>query len=167
MILYHGSNIDIQHIDLNKCRPYKDFGKGFYLTDIKEQAQQMAMRVTKIYGGNPVLNAFFIQDDFQNIFELNIKNFGTIATEEWANFVLNNRNKKFTTHSNLLSNQDNKYDIVIGCVANDDIALLFRQYQNELIDFNTLIKGLTYKKLSNQYSFHTEKSIQLLKKIGI
>lgn len=30
MILYHGSNIMIQNIDLNKCRPYRDFGKGFY-----------------------------------------------------------------------------------------------------------------------------------------
>lgn len=167
MILYHGSNTDIQYIDLNLCRPYKDFGKGFYLTDIKEQAQQMAIRVTKIYGGNPVLNAFFIQDNFQDIVELNIKNFGNIATEEWANFVLNNRNRTFKNHSNPLSNQDNKYDIVIGCVANDDIALLLRQYQNELIDFDTLIKGLTYKKLSNQYSFHTEKSIQLLQKIKV
>lgn len=32
MILYHGTNCSIDKIDLNKCRPYKDFGKGFYLT---------------------------------------------------------------------------------------------------------------------------------------
>ena len=32
MLLYHGSNIDIKEIDLAMCRPYKDFGKGFYLT---------------------------------------------------------------------------------------------------------------------------------------
>lgn len=166
MILYHGSNTNIQYIDLNLCRPYKDFDKGFYLTDIKEQAQQMAIRVAKIYGGNPVLNAFFIQDNFQNIVELNIKNFGKTSSKEWAEFILNNRNNRFTNHKNPLSNHDNKYDIVIGCVANDDIALLLRQYQNELIDFDTLIKGLTYKKLSIQYSFHTEKSIQLLQKIG-
>jgi len=30
MLLYHGSNIDIKEIDLAMCRPYKDFGKGFY-----------------------------------------------------------------------------------------------------------------------------------------
>ena len=34
MILYHGTNIDIDKIDLNKCAPYKDFGKGFYTTTI-------------------------------------------------------------------------------------------------------------------------------------
>lgn len=34
MILYHGSNVVIDEIDLLQCKPYKDFGKGFYLTDI-------------------------------------------------------------------------------------------------------------------------------------
>ena len=38
MILYHGSNIKISEINLDKCRPNKDFGRGFYLTSIKEQA---------------------------------------------------------------------------------------------------------------------------------
>lgn len=32
MKLYHGTNLDIKDIDLSKCRPYKDFGQGFYLT---------------------------------------------------------------------------------------------------------------------------------------
>ena len=58
MKLYHGSNIVIEHINLAMCRPFKDFGKGFYLTDIKEQAEKMAKRVSKIYGGDPVVNAF-------------------------------------------------------------------------------------------------------------
>ena len=41
MRLYHGSNIAIDNINLAMCRPYKDFGQGFYLTDIEEQAQNM------------------------------------------------------------------------------------------------------------------------------
>ncbi len=28
MTLYHGTNLDIQSINLALCRPYKDFGKG-------------------------------------------------------------------------------------------------------------------------------------------
>ena len=31
MILYHGSNTEISKIDLEMCKPYKDFGKAFYL----------------------------------------------------------------------------------------------------------------------------------------
>lgn len=42
MILYHGTFMEFQTIELEKCRPYKDFGKGFYLTDIEEQAMKMA-----------------------------------------------------------------------------------------------------------------------------
>lgn len=43
MKLYHGSNIIIEQIDLSKCKPYKDFGQGFYLTEIKEQAEQILL----------------------------------------------------------------------------------------------------------------------------
>lgn len=46
MKLYHGSNIVIDQIDLSKCKSYKDFGQGFYLTEIKEQAEQMARRTS-------------------------------------------------------------------------------------------------------------------------
>lgn len=44
MILYHGTYTDFQEIELDKCLPYKDFGKGFYLTDILEQADAMAQK---------------------------------------------------------------------------------------------------------------------------
>ena len=33
MILYHGSNIEIETIDLSKSKPNKDFGKAFYLSE--------------------------------------------------------------------------------------------------------------------------------------
>lgn len=165
MKLYHGSNTQIRNINISMCRPYKDFGKGFYLTDIKEQAERMAIRVSKIYGGNPVLNIFEIQDDFIELPNMNIKNFGEQTTEDWAKFVMNNRNRSFENVRDILCNLDNKYDIVIGPVADDNMALLFRQYENELIDFPTLLKGMIYKKTSMQYSFHTEKSIKLLRKV--
>lgn len=165
MRLYHGSNTKINSINLAMCRPYKDFGTRFYLTDIKEQAEKMAIRVSKIYGGNPIVNIFEIPDDFRDITILNIKDFGLQTTEEWAKFVMNNRNRKFDDIKNMLCNRDNKYDIVIGPVADDNMALLFRQYENEIIDFSALIRGLIYKKVSSQYSFHTQRSIKLLKRV--
>lgn len=39
MILYHGSTITIDRIDLSKSRPNKDFGVAFYLSANKEQAE--------------------------------------------------------------------------------------------------------------------------------
>lgn len=38
MRLYHGSTIDISHIDLAKSKPNKDFGRAFYLSDDERQA---------------------------------------------------------------------------------------------------------------------------------
>lgn len=165
MRLYHGSNIVIDSINLAMCRPYKDFGQGFYLTDLEEQAEKMATRVSKIYGGFPVVNIYEIDDDFRELSDLRIKDFGAHTTEEWAKFIMNNRNRTFTDEKSLLCNKDNKYDIVIGPVADDNMALLFRQYENEIIDFSTLLKGMIYRKTSSQYSFHTEKSIKLLRKV--
>lgn len=55
MILYHGTNIDIQSIDLEQCMPYKDFGRGFYLTDLEQQAKDMALRKAKF---SPILHTF-------------------------------------------------------------------------------------------------------------
>lgn len=166
MILYHGSNVDIQNISLSACRPYKDFGRGFYLTDIPEQAERMAKRVARIYGGEPVLNIYEIDDAFLDSSSLRIKNFGEETTEDWARFVMNNRNRGFENNSDPLCNFDSKYDIVIGPVADDNMAMLFRQYEEEVIDFDTLLKGMIYKKTSSQYSFHTPAAISLLRKIS-
>lgn len=158
MILYHGTNCVIEKIDLDKCRPYKDFGKGFYLTTIKEQAEKMAKRVSKIYGGQPVVNFFRYDSVVDN--GINIKRFDS-PTEEWARFVINNRNGEKSAGDN---NLDNKYDIVIGPVANDDLALLFRQFSNGMIEIDTLIREMKYKKLTDQYSFHSEKALRFLTK---
>jgi len=52
MILYHGTNVDFDNIDLTKSNRHKDFGQGFYLTDIHQQAidwaQKRTMRETRI-----------------------------------------------------------------------------------------------------------------------
>ena len=165
MRLYHGSNLDIKEIKLAMCRPYKDFGQGFYLTVIREQAENMARRVAMLYGGEAVLNQYDLDENTLTDRDLKIKNFGVKTSEEWARFVKNNRNRKFTDVSSPESNIDNKYDIVIGPIANDAMAVLFRQYENGMIDFDTMLKGMEYKETTNQYSFHTDRAIRLLKKV--
>ena len=167
VILYHGSNSDVKEIKLKICKPFRDFGKGFYLTDIQSQAENMAKRTALIKGGSPVLNLFEIDDDFMSDSSLCIKDFSTIPTEDWALFVMNNRNRYFSDMQNPLCNHDCKYDIVHGPVANDAMAVLFQQYEQEFIDLEMLKKRMTYKELSTQHSFHTEKAVSLLKKVEV
>jgi hypothetical protein len=80
----------VNRIDLNKCRPYKDFVKWFYCTTIKEQVKPMAKRVAAIYGGTPVVTEFELQDDIYFEDRLSIKKF-EMSSKDWASFVLNNR----------------------------------------------------------------------------
>ena len=89
MILYHGSNLKINQIDLSKCKPYKDFGKGFYCTTIKKQAEFMADRVVKRQGGIKTINTFELDENIFNDKKINIKKFDK-PSQEWAKFILNN-----------------------------------------------------------------------------
>jgi len=94
MKLYHGSNTIIGQIDFARCKPYKDFGQGFYLTEIEEQAVQMARRTAAIYGGEPVVTAFEFDDAAAMADEtLSVKRFAEPG-EEWALFVMANRSRE-------------------------------------------------------------------------
>lgn len=41
MKLYHSSNVIVEHPDTQHSRLYLDFGRGFYLTSLHEQASGM------------------------------------------------------------------------------------------------------------------------------
>lgn len=58
MILYHGSNVEIDVIDFEKSKPGKDFGLGFYLSADKKQAQEMAEKKALLLGGTPTVTRF-------------------------------------------------------------------------------------------------------------
>ena len=92
--------------------------------------------------------------------ERNVKFFDRPSKEQ-ALFVINNRN-----FSNLECNYDRKYDLVIGPVADDDLALLFRQFSGGLINADVLVEAMKFKKLTNQYSFHAERALGFLEKRG-
>lgn len=166
MILYHGTNGDIEEIDLAKCAPYKDFGRGFYTTANPEQARAMALRKTRIFGGRPCVISYEAPDDLLVREELSVKCF-PVPSEEWAVFVINNRNRDFSDAASPESNLGNRYEVVFGPVANDTLATLIRQYQRGYIDGKMLLKEMRYTAPSDQYSFHSQRAIALLKKAGI
>jgi hypothetical protein len=162
MMLYHGSNARITEIDLSKARPFKDFGRGFYLTELLEQAERMAARVADRFGGSPCVSSFVVDDRFLDDTSLRVMEFDG-HTKEWALFVMNNRDRNFTDIESKLYNGDNKYDIVIGAVANDDLVESFDLFKNGYIGVDELVKQITYRDLTNQYSFHSARAISYLK----
>lgn len=159
MILYHGSNMPIDVIDLQKSKRAKDFGQGFYLSKESEQAQKMAELTTfRLSVGCPTITAFSIDDSFLSDNSLNIKIFEGY-TQEWAEFVLMNRR-------NATSVPAHSYDIVIGPIADDKVGVQIRRFMMGYISGRQLVNELSYiNGPTVQYFFGTEKAVKLLKRI--
>lgn len=155
--LYHGSNVEINRIDLSLCKPGKDFGKGFYLNPDYSQAFDMARKTTRITrSGNEIVSAF----DFDDIYageqtDIKIKVF-TDYSIEWAEFVVANRknNSLLPIH---------KYDIVIGPIADDSVGTQLRRYIEGYLSVEDLVEELRFHgDKAIQYFFGTENALRLL-----
>ena len=150
MMLYHGSNVSIDKIDLSKSRPYKDFGKAFYLSESRQQALEMARFKTLTLGGIETVTAFRVDD----LSSLNVLKFDSY-TEDWAEFVYNNRDE----------HQDfrHSYDVVYGPIANDTVGVQIRDLRERKISLERFLDNLKYHKgITFQYAFCTELSLSKL-----
>lgn len=96
MRLYHGTTNDFGEIDLTKSKPGKDFGRGFYLSAELEQAKDFAQTRALLLGGSPVIASYEFDERLLTSNELKVKTFEDY-TEEWANFILDNRNNTLNT----------------------------------------------------------------------
>ncbi len=151
MKLYHGSNVRVEKIDLSKSRPAKDFGRAFYLSSEKEQAVEMAQFKVETFGGDVVVNCFeFDESSLDTLKFLCFESY----TEDWAKFVLANRNSADMLHD---------FDVVYGPIANDKIGRQIFNLQAGYINFDTFINRIQYSKgITFQWAFCTERAIKLL-----
>jgi len=58
MILYHGATMPVEHPLCDFGRSDLDFGKGFYLTDVMEQAEEWAARQADSRKEQGILNVY-------------------------------------------------------------------------------------------------------------
>ena len=159
MKLYHGSNVEIKDIDLNKSKPNKDFGQGFYLSDNLEQALEMAkIKVLQLEYGQPIVNTYSFNENLLKDGTLRVKRYYDY-TKDWAEFIVANRKK----NTNMPIHD---YDVVIGPIADDRIGVQLWQYESKMIDLETLMNRLKYiKGITIQYYFGTDKSIKYLERV--
>lgn len=153
--LYHGTNVLFDIPDLAKCNPNKDFGRGFYLTPDLAAAKRMAERANERDGwvGGPRYVLTFLFDESEAT-DLRIKQFPNPLDEECARFVMANRTPRLKASDH---NRDNRYDLVIGPVADDKMVGLFKMFERGIWPIERIVQELRYKKLTIQYSFHTAK----------
>jgi len=154
LILYHGSDVGVKSPKIIKANRTLDFGHGFYTTTSKEQACKWAsIKRTREQSEDGVVNIYEISDSILNDKCLNVLSF-TEASEEWLNFVIENRLKIDYKHD---------FDIVKGPVADDRVYACLNAFENRFMDMEAAIKELRTYKLADQISFHTQKAINLLK----
>ena len=153
MILYHGSNVIVDQPKLIRQNRYLDFGFGFYTTTNREQAVNFAQKVTdRRKVGEATLNIYSVNEAvaFQ---ECKVLQFDS-PDEAWLDFVAANRQGTY---------QGEKYDLIYGAVANDDVYRTIALYMTGVLDKEQTLSSLKIRKLFNQLVFATEKSLQYLK----
>ena len=153
MILYHGSNVIVDQPKLIRQNRYLDFGFGFYTTTNREQAVNFAQKVTdRRKMGEATLNIYSVNEAvaFQ---ECKVLQFDS-PDEAWLDFVAANRQGTY---------QGEKYDLIYGAVANDDVYRTIALYMTGVLDKEQTLSSLKIRKLFNQLVFATENSLQYLK----
>jgi len=150
MLVYHGGRTPVIEIDLQRCRPYTDFGRGFYVTKYKEHAENWARRFNKQNNKGFVTTFNYIESQFSDYICKKKKFDG--YTNEWLDFIVNNRNEEAIE-------QTHGYDIVEGPVANDKVQNRLYNYHEDThqICFCTLASFQTLKRIENELTVFIEK----------
>ena len=140
LTVYHGSIIQVNAPIAKAGRENLDFGQGFYITDIKEQAERWAFRIGRQFQETPVLN----------IYELNIecikKKYRYLKFEnydqQWLDFIVKSRKGERPW---------NDYDIVEGGVANDRVIDTVEAYINGMMTIEMALGQLAQHQPNNQF----------------
>ena len=159
MKLYHGSNTDIDSIDLSKGLKNKDFGKGFYLTPDRNTAIRMANKKTRLFGGTSTLIRYEFNESALHS-DLKIKIFPEKACAEWFLFIDANRDRASKTPVH-------DYDIVVGPIADDGVVLQLTNFREGFNTPEQAAQLLQDKYLDQQYYFGTERALQYLTKTSV
>lgn len=159
MTLYHGTNGDIESIDLTRGMRYKDFGKGFYLTPDKTTAIRMAQKKARLFGGSATLITYEMDENVLHS-DLKVKVFPEKACVEWLVFVDANRDRK-----NVMPIHD--FDIVIGPIADDGVVLQLTNFREGIYTPEQAAAQLQDRYLDQQYYFGTEQALRFLHKTNV
>lgn len=141
MKVYHGGYCPIEIPEIIIGKYAKDFGAGFYCTELKEQAIRWARRydtrIISIY-------------NFEQNNELKILHFNEM-TEEWLNFIVNCRN-----------GIKHDYDIVIGAMANDQVYNYISDFISGVLTREQFWVLAKFKHPTHQINFCTAEAVKCL-----
>ena len=155
MIVYHGGTDIVRTPRILQAFTGRDFGTGFYTTDIRDQAIKWAKRQARYRRKDEaILNTYELSDSARHL--LKTKSFDGYAMD-WLDFVVENRSNPNFSHS---------FDIVIGNIANDNVGETVSYVVQGIITKEIALERLKFEKINNQVCFNTINSLKYLKYIG-
>lgn len=137
--VYHGSTERVEHPICKFGRANLDFGQGFYITDIKEQAREWALIMSGRRNGDAVINVYqldrsaFLKEGCCKVF--------TAYDTEWLDFIVGSRQGR---------NPAAGYDYIEGGVANDRVIDTINLYMAGLMDRESALSRLSQHRPNNQ-----------------
>ena len=146
MKLYHSSNVIVENPDILHSRKYLDFGRGFYLTSLYDQAVRYAQRF-KRRGQQAWLNTYELAEDVSC--QRRVRRFDTYD-KDWLDFVAQCRDGKDV----------GEYDMVIGGIANDRVIITLDRYFSGEISQEEALGVLRFEKPNIQYCIRSEQMLR-------
>lgn len=145
MRLYHSSNVIVEQPDTRHSRLYLDFGRGFYLTTIYEQAARYAQRFKR--RGQPAwLSTYELSGDVRQWKTLRFDSYD----KEWLDFVARCRDGENV----------GDYDMIVGGIANDKVILTLDRYFMGEISKEEALGLLQYEEPNIQYCIRSERMLR-------
>lgn len=146
MILYHGSNVEVKDPKIITSEKGKDFGPAFYVTPIKEQAERMARRTQKKFGGKKIVSCFKWDEKTDGLKTLRFDK----PDMEWLEMIINCRKNPKFIHG---------YDIVEGKIADDNVGETVLFVVEGIIKKEDAIDRLKFQKINSQIAFCSNESL--------
>lgn len=140
--IYHGSNVEVAKPRILQNGFYKDFGYGFYCTNIEKQAKRWA--ITR--KGDSVVNRYMYTPNSN----LKVLSFGEMS-DEWLDFVVACR-----------KGIDHDYDIVEGPMADDQIWNYVEGFISGKVPRDVFWGLVKFSYPTHQIVFCTEEALKTL-----
>ena len=144
MKVYHASSVIVECPDTEHSRSFLDFGPGFYITTLEQQAIEYGQRFLR-RGREAWLNVYELSD---NLDEWKMLSFDTY-NESWLDFVSECRAGRTL----------GDWDIVRGGIANDKVFRTLDLYFSGDICKQDALRRLVYEKPNYQLCFRTQQAI--------
>lgn len=144
MLIYHASDTIVNNPDTIHSRTNLDFGKGFYATVIREQAERYAQRFI-LRNRKGILNVY----EYTPTEALNVKCFDAYDSE-WLDFVAACR---------MGEDVYKQYDVICGGIANDRVFNTLDLYFSNQMTKEEALKRLIFEKPNQQLCFTNQRVI--------